>query len=393
MTNSLIDPRVLLQFDFGQLHPFKIYRLGLTYALMEVYSLVHTEQVRILEPRAATEAEMLPFHTAEYLNTLRLADRDTIDLNLFAHGLGGGDNPVFPGVYEWGALVAGASIDCAQEVLTGRAKIAFNIAGGLHHAMPSRASGFCHINDAALAIHSIIAQGKRVVYLDIDAHHGDGVQHAFYSTDRVLTISVHQDGRTIFPGSGASSEIGQREGRGYAVNIPLAPGACDDAFERICDEIVFPAINRYAPDILVTQLGADALWGDRVADLGMSLTQFERMITRLRRLDLPWLALGGGGYAIENVVRAWTLAWAQMNGIDLPDAIPPEWPTQIKTYRMNADGLRLASLRLTSLRLTSLRGEESSARSPQYVFDALNSTIDSLQQTVLPLIAEREKTS
>jgi acetoin utilization protein AcuC len=374
VTNSLIDPRTLLRFDFGPYHPFKTYRLGLTYDLMESYGLTELEDVRILEPRAATEEEVVRFHTGGYLEVLRLADSGMWVPNLFSHGLGTGDNPVFPGVYEWGTLVAGASIDCAQEVLTGRAKTAFNIAGGLHHAMPSHASGFCHINDVALAVHTLVSGGKRVAYVDIDAHHGDGVQHAFYKTDRVLTISVHQDGHTIFPGTGFVGEIGQEEGRGYAVNVPLSPGARDDAFARVFDEIVFPALERYAPDVLVTQLGADALFGDRVASLGMSLAQFERYIARLRTLDLPWLALGGGGYAVENVVRAWTLAWAQMNDIVLPDEIPAGWLTQAAQYGVG---------------VTNLRGEENDEPSPKQVLDSLDRTIHSLQETVLPLIVGR----
>lgn len=370
--NCLIDPRTLLRFDFGPLHPFKTYRLGLTYELMEAYGLVEEEAVRILKPRMATDEEVSRFHTDAYIEVLRLADSGMWVPNLFSHGLGTGDNPVFPGVYEWGTLVAGSSIDCAKEVLTGRAEIAFNIAGGLHHAMPSRASGFCHINDVVLAIVPLVEAGKRVAYVDIDAHHGDGVQHAFYRTDQVLTLSVHQDGHTIFPGSGFVSEIGQGEGRGYALNVPLSPGARDDAFERVFDEIVFPALDSYAPDVLVTQLGADALFGDRVANLSMSLSLFERYIERLRALHIPWLALGGGGYAVENVARAWTLAWARMNDLTLPDGIPAEWQEEATRY---------------GIRVNSLRGKEvGDGPSPGRVLDELDRTLCSLKETVFPLI-------
>lgn len=374
--NCLIDPSTLLRFDFGPLHPFKTYRLGLTYELMEAYGLVKEEAVRILKPRMATDEEVSRFHTDAYIEVLRLADSGMWVPNLFSHGLGTGDNPVFPGVYEWGTLVAGSSIDCAKEVLTGRAEIAFNIAGGLHHAMPSRASGFCHINDVVLAIVPLVEAGKRVAYVDIDAHHGDGVQHAFYRTDQVLTLSVHQDGHTIFPGSGFVSEIGQGEGRGYALNVPLSPGARDDAFERVFDEIVFPVLDSYAPDILVTQLGADALFGDRVANLSMSLSLFERYIERLRALHIPWLALGGGGYAVENVVRAWTLAWARMNDLTLPDGIPAEWQEEATRY---------------GIRVNSLRGKQvGDGPSPGRVLDELDRTLCSLKETVFPLIGNNE---
>jgi len=182
-------------------------------------------------------------------------------------------------------LVAGASISGAQRILSGEATIAFNMSGGLHHAMPARASGFCHINDVVLAINVLVSGGKRVAYVDIDAHHGDGVQHAYYSTDRVLTISTHQDGHTIFPGTGFPDESGKGDGRGYTVNVPLPPGSRDDVYERVFNEVIFPAVEAFSPDVIVTQLGADALIGDRVANLGMSLTTSEGYVARVRSLD------------------------------------------------------------------------------------------------------------
>lgn len=369
--NVLVDPRTLLEFNFGDYHPFKTYRLGLAYDLIDLYGLVSREEVTIIEPRTATEEEALAFHNEGYLEVLRLADSGMWVPNLFSHGLGSGDNPVFPGVYEWGMLVAGASIDCANAVASGDAAIAFNMAGGLHHAMPACASGFCHINDVALAIHALLAQGKRVVYIDIDAHHGDGVQHAFYKSDRVLTISVHQDGHTIFPGTGFIGEMGQDAGRGYAMNIPLRPGARDDVYERVFSELIFPAVDRYKPDVVVTQLGADAIIGDLVASLGMSLALFERFVSRVRDLKIPWLALGGGGYAVENVVRAWTLAWARMNDVELPDAIPAQWQTEAARY---------------GVVLGSLRGSQTDEPSMRRVLDTADQNIESIKQDLLPLI-------
>ena len=371
MKNCLIDPRELLRFDFGPMHPFKIYRLGLAYELMEAYGLTDREGVYILKPREATVEEAKCFHSDGYLEVLRLADSGMWIPNLFSHGLGPGDNPVFPGVYEWGTLVAGASIECAEELLVGRARAAFNISGGLHHAMPSRASGFCHINDPALAIHALLKEGKRVAYIDIDAHHGDGVQHAFYSTDRVLTISVHQSGHTIFPGTGFVDETGEGPGKGYAVNIPLLPGARDDAFVRVREEVIKPLLVAYDPDVIVTQLGADALLGDRIANLGMSLHEFERFAKFYRSLNKPWLGLGGGGYDVGNVTRAWTLVWGVMNGVELPDDIPEGWATHAATY---------------GIVVTSLRGPNVSEPSPSRVLEDLDRTISTLKKTVFPVI-------
>ena len=377
MENCLIDPRSLLRFDFGLHHPFKIYRLGLAYALMEAYGLTEGPEIYTLEPREATLDEAKIFHSEGYLEVLQLANSGMWVPNLFAHGLGTGDNPVFPGVYEWGMSVAGASIQCAKEILEGRAKIAFNFAGGLHHAMPSRASGFCHINDVVLAIKIFLAEKKRVVYVDIDAHHGDGVQYAFYNTDRVLTISVHQSGETIFPGTGSVQEIGEAEGQGYAVNVPLLPGARDDVYGRVLHSVVLPLIEAYEPDVLVTQLGADALRGDLVASLAMSLRQFERFVDGFRSLARPWLALGGGGYAVENVVRAWTLAWATMNDITLPDEIPGEWLTEAARY---------------AVAVARLREEEIHPVSSTRVLEDLDRTIDTLSKTVFPRRDRLQKT-
>jgi len=371
MNKCLVDPRSLLRFDFGETHPFKIYRLGLAYELIRAYGLDEAGDVYLVAPREATEDEAKTFHTTGYLETLRLADSGMWVPNLFAHGLGTPDNPVFPGVYEWGMQVAGASIQCAEEILSGRAERAFNMSGGLHHAMPARASGFCHINDAALAIHRMIQERKRVVYIDIDAHHGDGVQEAFYRRADVLTISVHQSGQTIFPGTGFVGEIGREDGAGRTINVPLVPGAADDLYVRVMDEVIVPAVQRFRPDIIVTQLGSDAILGDLVANLRMSLTQFERMVKGFADLGLPWLALGGGGYHVGNVVRAWTLAWSVIAGAEpLSDEIPSTWATAASVH---------------DVFVSSLRGSvPSTPDSPDHAHEDLDRTVAELIKNVFP---------
>jgi acetoin utilization protein AcuC len=368
----LIDPRPLAHFDFGSGHPFKIHRLGLTYELLDAYGLTEVEGVHVITPREATEDEAIAFHSQGYLETLRLASSGMWVPSLFDHGLGTSDNPVFPDVYDWGMSVAGASIDCANEILAGRARRAFNMSGGLHHAMPSRASGFCHINDVVLAIHALLRAGKRVAYVDVDAHHGDGVEHAFYTRSDVLTISIHQTGYTIFPGSGFVEDIGDGPGEGYAVNIPLLPGAGDETYDRAFEEVIAPLLEAFAPDVLTTQLGADAILGDAVANLRISLRGFERSVRRFRGLDLPWLAFGGGGYNVGNVVRAWTLAWGVMVESDLPDEIPPAWAEQ-------------AALR--GVTVPSLRGSDEASPTSDHVMEALDGVIEQLRETVLPIVS------
>jgi acetoin utilization protein AcuC len=371
----LIDPTSLLRFDFGDHHPFKIHRLGLTYELIRAYGLVDRPDVALLPPREATEKEAMGFHSQGYLETLRVASDGMWVPNLFSHGLGPSDNPVFPDVYDWGMLVAGGSIVCAEEILAGRARRAFNMSGGLHHAMPSRASGFCHVNDGVLAIQKLVRAGKRVAYIDIDAHHGDGVQHAFYATSDVLTISIHQTGYTIFPGTGFVEEIGQGPGRGTSVNVPLRPGAGDEAYERVFDAIALPALRAYGPDVLVTQLGSDAVFGDVVANLRMSLRQFERNVRALRDVGVPWLALGGGGYDVGNVVRAWTLAWSTITETELPDELPAEW---------------LARAAGHNVAISKLRGDLDRTPTDDAVLEDLERTIDALRETVFPILGVTE---
>lgn len=367
----LIDPRRLLQFDFGAHHPFKIYRLGLTFDLIQAMGLDELPGVYMKTPRQATEAEATGFHSQGYLETLRLASTGMWVPQLFVHGLTSSDNPVFPEVYEWGMSVAGASIQCAREIMTGQAGRAFNMSGGLHHAMPSRASGFCHINDGVLAIQELVRHGRRVAYVDIDAHHGDGVEHAFYESSDVLTISIHQTGHTIFPGTGFVDDIGEGPGRGFAINIPLLPGAGDEAYAHAFEAAILPALEAFKPDALVTQLGADAILGDVVANLRMSLRQFERCVMHFRDLDLPWIALGGGGYDVANVVRAWTMAWAAMCDQQAPDGIPQQWMTAAAQY---------------GVAVSSLRGDVEHTPTPDAVLSDLEDTIEALKVTTFPLL-------
>ena len=373
---ALVDPTSLLRFDFGPGHPFKIFRLGLTYDLLQAFGLTELDGVSLLEPREATEEEASVFHSQGYLETLRLASSGMWVPNLFAHGLGTPDNPVFPDVYEWAMSVAGASIDCAKAIVSGRVERAFNMTGGLHHAMPSRASGFCHVNDIVLAIHALLSEGKRVAYVDIDAHHGDGVEHAFFTRNDVLTISVHQSGYTIFPGSGFVEEVGDGPGLGHAVNVPLQPGAGDEAYDQVFEEVILPALDLYDPDILATQFGADAVHGDVVANLRMSPRCFERSVRRLRALDLPWLAFGGGGYDVGNVVRAWTLAWGTMVGVNPPDEIPPGWSTRAAAYGVS---------------IPDLRGSTDPTATPPAVLKDLEEVIARLRSTTFPILRERRQ--
>lgn len=309
------------EYDYGLSHPLKIERLKLTFELCNAYGLFRLPQAALIEACPATETEVLRFHTAEYVEVLKEANGGSFH-RLYPHGLGPGDNPIFPGVWNWSLLHTGASLQCADLISENKARIAFNIAGGLHHALADRASGFCYVNDPVLLIGRFLDQGRRVMYVDIDAHHGDGVQWAFYQDPRVLTVSFHQDGSTLFPGTGRVMEMGKGEGLGYSVNVPMHPGTDDGVFLEGFHAVVPRLLDTFRPHVVVTQLGVDTFWNDPLADLELTTNGFCEVVSFVTQHAPAWVALGGGGYVIGNVARAWTLAWAMMNDIHLPDEVP-----------------------------------------------------------------------
>ena len=321
MKTAFIYTQKYFVYDYGPSHPLKIARLLLTHDLCNAYGLFSLPDSDLIETKPACESEILRFHTPGYIEVLKKASCGQITGDLSC-GLGPGDNPVFAGLWEWSQFHTGASLQCSELISAGKASIAFNIAGGLHHAAAGHASGFCYINDPVLTIYHFVDKGKRVLYLDIDAHHGDGVQWAFYDDPRVMTVSFHQDGRTLFPGTGGLSETGHGEGLGYAVNIPMLPGTDDHVFWDGFKAIVPVLIKLFNPDVIVSQLGVDTFIDDPLAALELTTNGFCRAISYLAEQGIPWVALGGGGYNPSNVARAWTLAWAIMNGVDLPDDLP-----------------------------------------------------------------------
>jgi acetoin utilization protein AcuC len=319
----------LLKFDYGPNHPLRIWRLGLVDELIKLCGL----DLPAVPVKAASLEQMSAFHDRRYLETLgEMSHGDSGDYQL-AYGLGAEDNPVFPGLYDWSALLTGGTLQAAELVVGQGYPVAFNIAGGMHHAMAGRASGFCYVNDAAVTIKPLVAKGLRVAYIDIDAHHGDGVQWAFYDSDQVLTISLHQHPATLFPGTGSVEEMGRGAGRGYSVNLPLWPDTDDDIYIKCFEEIVPPVIEAFQPDYIVTQLGVDTFLSDPLANINLTTKGFGHCLKLIREMAMGrWIALGGGGYHVINVARGWTLAWAIMRGLedDLPRELPWDWCDRLK---------------------------------------------------------------
>jgi acetoin utilization protein AcuC len=313
----------LWQHGFGGNHPLKPERLERTVALLEAYNAFTPDNVVVREPKLATKDELTRFHTPEYVDAVEALSHGDESVPARRYGFGPGDNPVFRGMYDSSRLKTGSSLMGARLLLEGACDVAFSFSGGLHHAAPSQASGFCIFNDAAVAVAWLRAQGKRVAYVDIDAHHGDGVQNGFYDTDRVLTISLHQDGHTIFPGSGFANETGAGEGKGYSVNVPLLPRTDDETYLWAFREIVPPLIRRFRPDILATQLGVDTHYRDPLTYLGLTNNGHEALFREFAELaTMPWLAFGGGGYNLDVVPRSWTLAFGVMSEQEFADDLP-----------------------------------------------------------------------
>lgn len=329
-----------LGYDFGE-HPMSPVRLDLTVSLAG--SLGVLDRLTILAPEPAAEQQLRTVHSAEYLAAVRAASKDP---GYLGFGLGSADNPVFDGMFDAAALIAGGSAQAALQVWHGHAEHAVNIAGGLHHAMHGSAAGFCVLNDVVLAIRVLLAAGaQRVAYVDIDVHHGDGVQAAFYDDPRVLTISMHQDPRTLYPGTGLASEVGSGSAAGTAINLALPPGTSDDGWLRAFHAVVPGAVGSFRPQVLVTQCGCDTHHEDPLADLALTVDGQRAAYAALHELahrsaDGRWLALGGGGYGVLRCVpRAWTHLLAELAGQPVsPTAeIPRSWTDGLRRRGVSAE--------------------------------------------------------
>jgi len=321
-----------LEYDFGSRHPMTPLRLDLTFRLAGELGLLDLPGVDVVGAEPASDDVLRTVHDADYVAAVRRAsEHGVVDL---ARGLGTEDDPVFPGMHEAAARQVTGSVDSALEVWRGSARHAVNLAGGMHHAMAGHASGFCVYNDAVAAIRALLAEGaRRVAYVDLDVHHGDGVERAFWDDPRVLTVSVHESGRTLFPGTGDPHDVGGPEARGSVVNVALPAGTADDGWLRAIGAVVVPVVRGFDPDLVVSQHGCDAHGQDPLANLHVSVDAQRAGAMAVHDVahevaDGRWVALGGGGYAIAQVVpRAWThlLAIAAHEPIEVTAPVPEAW--------------------------------------------------------------------
>jgi acetoin utilization protein AcuC len=326
------------QYEYSPSHPFKPIRAKLTYELCRRYNLLDRPWIKIIKPEPLRLNQITVFHDEEYIRTLAIASLGGLTPEMMEYGLNPGEhpylpvgpeilkfglgteeNPIFIGMYDYAALTAGATHLGAELLVEGEVNVAFNPLGGFHHAARDHAEGFCYINDVAVTICHLLKMDFRVAFIDIDAHHSNGVQDAFYEDDRVLTISLHESGKTLYPWSGFENEIGKGKGRGFNVNIPLAADSDDEVFVFAFKEIVPPLVKAFNPSLIIAELGADTHVSDPLAHLSMTNNGFCEAVKMIKNLSPRILAVGGGGYDLYKTARSWSLAWSILNELEPKD--------------------------------------------------------------------------
>lgn len=332
---GLVSRQALGDYDLGADHPLSPRTRQRAVDLIRAYGLIDRDDVVEIEPRRATDDEIAAVHTAEYIAAVKRYDADPMEataLTAMEWGLAAwGDTPAFTGMHAAAADVCGASIVAALAVWNGDVDLAFSPGGGLHHAFAGKAAGFCIYNDPAAAIRSLLDAGAtRIAYVDVDVHHGDGTQWIFYEDPRVLTCSVHEDGRFLFPGTGGVDERGRDAGMGSAINIPLPPFSGNASYLRAIEEVIVPAVTAFEPEIIVTQNGVDPHHRDPLAHLQVTMDVYPRVWTILRELSEhvcggKLVSLGGGGYNPDVLPRAWALLFADMLGVTPDEELPAGW--------------------------------------------------------------------
>ena len=339
---TLVYSEKFLDYNLGPSHPLRPIRVKLTHDLIQAKGLIDNKSVTTTKPRMATEEDILLFHQPEYIQLVRkYSERGSGVLDM-------GDTPAFKGCFEATSLVVGASLEACDRIMKGEVDHAFNPSGGLHHAHPERASGFCIFNDPAISINHLKKKHgvKKLVYLDIDAHHGDGVMYGFYRDPSVLDIDFHESGRYLFPGTGFPDETGEGEAKGLKLNIPLPPETGDEAYLNAFQRIVPDAIRRFIPEIIFVQCGADGHADDRLANLRLTTKTYERVVSEMHSLSHEvcngrLLLFGGGGYTLSNVPRIWAVAFAALAGQKLDDIVPENWLSEFTDLAKEAAPIHL----------------------------------------------------
>ena len=319
--NVLIYSDGLASFDFGPAHPFKPGRAKQMVDLLSRYSLIHESDQRVIAPEPLAEDLLCLVHDKNYIEILKSIGRENTEFSMamLEAGLGTDDNPIIPGIYDFCSAVAGGTVHGARLLDEGGVRMVFNPLGGFHHAGADHAEGFCYINDLAVAIEYLARRGRRIAYIDIDVHFGNGVRDIFARRDDVLCISIHESGLSIYPWSGFVEDIGEGPGTGYTVNIPLLQGSDDEVYLHAFESVVPPLVETYRPDVVVAVIGADTHREDPLGHLNLTSIGYERTIRIIDRISPKLMVTGGGGYNVYKTAALWTLAWATLCGLEPVD--------------------------------------------------------------------------
>ncbi|CAO1617920.1 unnamed protein product [Sympodiomycopsis kandeliae] len=317
---SYFFPKGVGEYHYGMLHPMKPARLTLTNRLVLGYGL--DKQMESYSPKCATKEQLAEFHDEEYIEFLSTVTPNTAPNPSFTKFNFADDCPIFQGMFDFCKSYAGASLAAARKLTSNSTDIAINWSGGLHHAKKGEASGFCYVNDIVLAILQLLNYHPRVLYIDIDIHHGDGVQEAFYNSNRVMTVSFHKYGNDFFPCTGDLNEVGMGLGKHFCLNVPLQDGIDDASYVNLFKSIMERTIDTFRPSSIVLQCGADSLGLDRLGCFNLSILAHGECVRFIKSFGLPLLILGGGGYTIRNVARCWAYETSVLTSTTIPDSLP-----------------------------------------------------------------------
>lgn len=319
------------KYDLGRSHPLNQERIRLHYELCKDLGILDSSSVRFAKPKYATDKEIRLVHSEDYVNKVVAMSKNGYGL------LDLGDTPAFPGMYEITSLIVGATLQATDFVMSENIPHAWNPAGGLHHAQRDHAAGFCIFNDVAIAIEVLKTRYnvQRILYFDHDVHHGDGVQWIFFTDPRVLTVSFHESGRYIFPGTGFIDEIGEGTGKGYSVNVPFPPNTSDETYLHAFKEIIPRLFDLFKPEVVVQQCGVDGHFSDPLGHLALTTHAYKEIASMMHKLvhtfsDGRWIVVGGGGYNLASVPRCWATIFSQLIGITPKNELPTRWRDTFK---------------------------------------------------------------
>jgi acetoin utilization protein AcuC len=378
---ALIYSDELMKYDLGDFHPLNQLRMKLAIELIRACKFLDNTDIELVEPPVASDEMLLLAHDEDYISAVKELGSGGYPFDYFRYGFGMGDNPIFEDMHEASIVHTGATLKACDMIMNGDVQHVFSPGGGFHHALRRRASGFCIYNDVVIAIRNLQKEHslKRIMYADIDAHHADGVQVAFYDDPHVLNFSIHESGKFLYPGTGSVDEIGEGAGKGYTVNLPLWPDTQDASFQKAFEEVFPPLARAFKPEILITQFGVDMHFDDPLSHINLTTDSYDKVARIFHKTahevcDGRWVCLGGGGYSSKAVSRVWTILFCRMIKANPPTYLSEKWKSYYRSLAKEDPGEELFDV-------TSTFGAENPAvlSETRKVIDKAKKLISSLQ--------------